>query len=102
MACRRTKLVVYQHTCRLLAFMLTILLPFYGSAQYHLSVIGVDKDSSFIKDRLAVQTDFKGQQQCREYVTKLPELMQLKGYPAASVDSVKFDSLYAIVHLYVG
>jgi outer membrane protein assembly factor BamA len=102
MACRRTKLMVYQHTCRFTAVVLLMLLPFCVAAQYNLYVKGVDKDSVFIKNRLGVETNFKSQLQAREYVNKLPEFLQIKGYPAASVDSVRFDSLHALIHLYVG
>ena len=78
------------------------LVPLIVSAQYTLQVSAVDKDSSFVAETLRLQTNFRNQATAREYVNKLPVLLQSKGYSNASVDSAHFDSLYATISLYIG
>jgi outer membrane protein assembly factor BamA len=77
-------------------------IPFLLPAQYRLQIKPVDKDSVFIHSTLRLQSDFKNELLAREYIQNLPVLMQSKGYPAASVDTVLFDSLGAQCSLYVG
>lgn len=82
--------------------MLLALLPLAVHAQYRLEIAPIDKDAAFIENTLRLQTAFKNSALCKEYVDKLPGLMQSKGYPAASVDSVVYDTLSASLQLYVG
>lgn len=96
-----TKVAVYQHMSRRVIFVILFFLPLLLHAQYRLQVIPVDKDTVFIQ-QLRLQTDFKNQLLCEEYVNTIPALLQAKGYPAASIDSVLYDSLSAMIHVYVG
>lgn len=84
----------------ILMVFLTITLT--ASAQYQLRIVPVDKDEAFIKEKLNLQTSFKSNFLCIEYINKLPGLLQTKGYPAASVDSLAADSLGTTIYLYVG
>jgi outer membrane protein assembly factor BamA len=95
------KVAVYQYMCRKALFFVLLLAPFSLLAQYKLRIISVDKDSLFIK-QLRLQTDFRNQDGCMEYVNGLPSLLQSKGYPSASVDSARYDSLDASIQLYTG
>jgi outer membrane protein assembly factor BamA len=95
------KVAVYQYMCRKALFVVLLLAPFSLLAQYKLRIISVDKDSLFIK-QLRLQTDFRNQDGCMEYVNGLPSLLQSKGYPSASVDSARYDSLDASIQLYTG
>ncbi|MBC7889402.1 MAG: BamA/TamA family outer membrane protein [Ferruginibacter sp.] len=70
--------------------------------KYRLIIKYADKDSSFDSGALKLSTAFAGQVQCMDYVTKLPALLNLKGYPAASVDSFHYDSTFASVLLFLG
>jgi len=97
-----TKVAVYQHKCRKALFVIALLLPFTLPAQYRLKIIPVDKDSLFIAKQLRLQTDFRNVDVCMEYINGLPALVQSKGYPSASVDSIYQDSASATLHLYVG
>jgi Outer membrane protein/protective antigen OMA87 len=98
-----TKVAVYNFSRMGKALvMLLALLPVALHAQYRLQIDPVDKDASFIHTTLRLRTDFKNETACREYVDRLPDLMQSKGYPAASVDSVVYDSVSATLQLYVG
>lgn len=83
-------------------FVMLTCLPFSIVAQYRLQILPVDKDSAFVKDHLRLQTSFRNYSFCRDYVLKIPSILQSKGYPAASIDSVAYDSLSASLHLYVG
>ena len=76
--------------------------PFLLSAQYRVQIKPVDKDSVFINTTLRLQSNFKNQVLAQEYLANLPGLLQTKGYPAASIDTVMFDSLGAVCILYVG
>ena len=73
-----------------------------AGAQYTLRYQPVDRDSSFIADTLKLQRTFQNLPNCMSYVKKIPELLQKKGYPNASVDSARYDSLNATCVLYIG
>lgn len=49
-----------------------------------------------------LQTSFSNQNQCAEYIQKISGMLAGKGYPAASVDSVYYDSLAAHINLFTG
>lgn len=87
---------------RWFVFVALFILPFIAGAQYPLRILPVDKDSLFIKDTLKLQTSFRNSGICGEYINKLPSLLMAKGYPAASVDSTRYDSLSATIHLFIG
>jgi outer membrane protein assembly factor BamA len=82
----------------------TMMLFVAGAAfgQYKLKVIEVDKDSIFIAKTLGLQTNFINRQACTQYIDNLPASLQTKGYPAASVDSLWFDSTTTSIKLFVG
>jgi outer membrane protein assembly factor BamA len=82
-------------------FVILFLLPLLLHAQYRLQIVPVDKDSVFIR-QMRLQTDFRNQLLCEEYVNSIPSLLQSKGYPAASVDSASYDSLSASIHVFIG
>lgn len=73
-----------------------------SAAQYSLRIDGADKPASFLKDSLRLQQNFSNRQSCINYVARLPALLQSKGYPSASVDSVYYDTSRAACVLYVG
>ena len=70
--------------------------------KYLLNINFIDKDSSFNSQPLKLQTSFDNQVQCITYVNKLSSLLNFKGYPAASIDSVMYDSAFAFVKVYLG
>ena len=74
----------------------------YAVAQYQLRIDYVDKDSTFQPQALKLRTNFSSQFQCREYVNKLPELLNLKGYASASIDNIRYDTNFAQMQLYLG
>ncbi|MEO5892820.1 MAG: BamA/TamA family outer membrane protein [Ferruginibacter sp.] len=70
--------------------------------KYLLIIKYIDKDTSFNPQALQLQTAFAGRIQCSDYINKLPSILNLKGYPAASVDSVYYDSTAANVQVFLG
>lgn len=76
----------------------------YTAAQnnYPLYLHGVDKDSAFIVQQLNIQTTFSNRNECISYVNKLPVSLQTRGYVTASLDSLRFDSTFAVIALYLG
>lgn len=71
-------------------------------AQYHLSINGVDKDSSAIIATAGITTDFGSRLLCAAYVEKLPGLLQSKGYVTASVDNISYDTASATATIFLG
>lgn len=79
-----------------------LLLPVMGlQAQLSLTIKPVDKDTAFIQS-LKLQSSFKTVAQRSTYISKLPGLLQSKGYSSASIDSLVTDSLNTILYLYTG
>lgn len=96
------KVEVYIYYCRIALIAWLFILPSTVFSQYILQIKPVDKDQTFINDTLKLQTNFKNQIQCAEYITKLRGFMQGKGFISASVDSAWYDSVSAIIQLYTG
>src|SRR5688572_25111033 len=97
-----SKLVAY--VVRALCSAMILLFAIRGpvNAQYKLRIETLDKEVSFITDTLSLQTEFRNRESCSDYINKIPNLLLTKGFPAASVDSVKLDTSEASILLYVG
>ncbi len=87
---------MYKALLTIFFLVLTAICP----AQYKLDIVRVDQAPS--ATTLPLQTSFKSRSTCEIYVNGLTGFLQAKGYPAISIDSVRYDSAYATVHLYVG
>jgi len=70
--------------------------------QYILNYLVSGKDTSNKLQLSALKKSFDGKEFANIYINTLPQLLISKGFPAASVDSVFYDSTKAIVHLYLG
>lgn len=68
------------------------------SAQYILS----GKDTLDNVHQLGLKTVFENKESAQKYINQLPVTLFSKGFPAASVDSVFYDSLNARIKLYLG
>jgi outer membrane protein assembly factor BamA len=79
-----------------------LLISITANAQYELRIQYVDKDSAFNTQSLKLQTSFINRMACNMYINQLPVNLNAKGYAAASIDSVAFDSTFATIQLYVG
>jgi outer membrane protein assembly factor BamA len=81
---------------------LMLLMAFAGRAQYALHIVPVDRDSLYLVKKLGLDTSFRTQQACTEYVYHLIPMLQAKGYATASADSVSFSAQSATMKLYLG
>ncbi len=70
--------------------------------KYTLHYILSVKDTSYNLEQLGVKTSFDAKESATAYLNSLPAILLSKGFPAASVDSVSYDSTSAFVQLYLG
>src|SRR5687768_2138579 len=91
------------HTVKILVALtgLLLLCPIAWS-QYRLNIIPLDKDSTLIIGKAGLQTSFKSRAACEAYIDKLMASLRAKGYAAASIDSIHFDSTEATIQLFTG
>lgn len=73
-----------------------------SKSPYLLQINFIGKDSLFNPGVLKLQTAFTSETAVIEYVSKLPELLALKGYPVASVDSSSMRGFTMYINLYPG
>jgi outer membrane protein assembly factor BamA len=59
-------------------------------------------DTTIQADQMGLQTVFTNRILCNEYIFELPKLLQKKGFPAASVDSIRMDSALARIVIFLG
>lgn len=87
-----------------ISFLVCLLLHIDLSAQtnYNFHVRGVDKDSVFLTNNLGIPSSFATRFDCIEYVNQLPVFLRSKGYVTASLDSIRYDSAFARLVLYIG
>jgi outer membrane protein assembly factor BamA len=71
-------------------------------AQYALHVKLISTDSLLKGNSFGIPDSFKDRAGCTEYIYKLTDILRDKGFTAASVDSVQFDSAAAFLQLYIG
>lgn len=68
------------------------------TAQYVLS----GKDTLDNLHQLGLKNDFENKESAQKYINQLPATLLSKGFPAASVDSVFYDSLSVRIIIYLG
>src|SRR5688500_8109310 len=96
-----TKVDLYRFPARKFIVMMMCLACLETSAQYRLRIESLDHDSAALKP-FSLQQFFPGKDACSVYVSKLPELFHSKGFIAASVDTVRYDSTMATAVLFLG
>jgi outer membrane protein assembly factor BamA len=81
-----------------------LLLSFCARAQnnYRISLKGVDKDSAVIVEKTGISTGFISRTACEGYISRLPGLLQSKGYVTASIDTLQYGSSSARLVLFLG
>jgi outer membrane protein assembly factor BamA len=76
--------------------------PIFSQKNYRLYTSCVDKENGFLEKEIGLQTSFVSRYACTEYLSKLPTLLQAKGFVTASLDSVAYDSAFANLVLFIG
>ncbi len=85
-----------------IALMLLLSISEVARAQYYLVIFPGNKEAALVYASLKLQTSFRNRSACAAYIYNLQNTLLSKGYPAASVDSVHYDSAKATVYLYTG
>ncbi len=70
--------------------------------KYSVAYLSADADSGTLYNSLQLQQSFTSKATAIDYVSRLPALLQSKGYITSSVDSVVYDSSRAKVTLFLG
>src|SRR5688572_33507416 len=79
-------------------FLLTVMV---GSTQsYKLQFIGVDAEN--VSQKAGLEEQFLSRSEASAYVSRLPFLLQAKGYVTASIDSMNMDSDSGKVYVFLG
>ena len=87
---------------RVLPILLMLLMAQWAAAQALYPVQYRVIDSSRQAEVSDLKKEFPSKAAAIEYVYKLPATLQTKGFIAASIDSMQFDSLQAVVDLFLG
>ena len=74
----------------------------YSQKKYSVDYLLEGKDTLYKLQQLGLTTSFEGKEFAFIYLNALPATLLSKGFPAASVDSVQYDSTSAKVNLYLG
>lgn len=84
--------------------LLFLFLPVLAAAQekYRLVIQPAERDLTSIRSIFTPDTVFSSRIDCGEYISKLPSLLQSKGYVTASLDSVNYGEHEARIVLYTG
>ncbi len=69
---------------------------------YRMQYIGVDVDSSLLKQQAGLQSTFPSRIEASIYLNELPSLLQSKGFITASLDSLQMDSASGKALIYLG
>ncbi len=70
--------------------------------KYTVQYLLYGKDTSYKIQKPELKTIFDDEETASTYISSLPGILLSKGFPAASVDSVKYDSTFAVAQLYLG
>ena len=70
--------------------------------KYTVQYLLYGKDTSYKIQKPELKTIFDDRETATTYIASLPRILLAKGFPAASVDSVKYDSTRAVAQLYLG
>src|SRR5688572_10610916 len=79
-------------------FLLTVMVG--ASQSYKLQFVGVDEEN--ISQKAGLEEQFLSRSEASAYLSRLPFLLQAKGFITASIDSMNIDSTSGKVYLYLG
>ena len=87
----------------LLSFFYFFSVSFIAASQNEYSLRIVHIDSAATSAPLpGLRASFSNKQQCHAYILQIVPLLHTRGYVTASVDSIRFDSTAASIHLFAG
>lgn len=74
----------------------------FSQKKYNIQYILPGKDTSYNFQQLDLKTVFENKKAAEVFIHKLPQILFSKGFPAASVDSIFYDSTEAKAKIYLG
>src|SRR6478736_856536 len=80
-----------------LLLLILVLCSIHLNAQFPIYYHLAEKDSIFVIDGLKLQNKFQSALDADDYIRRLPDILNKKGYVTASVDSISMDSTAAHV-----
>ncbi|MDQ6845842.1 MAG: BamA/TamA family outer membrane protein, partial [Bacteroidota bacterium] len=83
-------------------FIFLISSPSFSQKKYTVQYLLYGKDTSYKIQKPQLKTIFDDEASASLYLISLPQILRGKGFPAASVDSVRYDSTVAVARLYLG
>jgi outer membrane protein assembly factor BamA len=86
----------------MMAAMIGSLLTIASVAQLQLRVEPVANEQQIIVNDFGFKTSFKSRQELQDYLSRLPALLQAKGYLSASIDSITEKENLTTAHLFLG
>jgi len=69
---------------------------------YYVHYTGADVDSTTLVEKAKLKKSFASQLEASLYITRLASLLQNQGYITASVDTIRYDSADARIHIFLG
>jgi outer membrane protein assembly factor BamA len=96
--------IKYEKKKLILNFLMLLLLanPAFSQKKYSIRFIISGKDSLYNFHQLDLKSNFDSKQTAELYINNLSKTLFSKGFPAASVDSVFYDSTMARAKIYLG
>ncbi|MEO8112042.1 MAG: hypothetical protein ABI594_18480 [Ginsengibacter sp.] len=95
-----------KYFCRLIILLFGLMFLFsikiFCQKKYIVQYLQVGKDSSIKIEKLGLKSIFDDEEAAAAYLGSISNILLSKGFPAASVDSVKYDSTSAAAQLYLG
>jgi len=82
--------------------LLTTCLCAQQKEKYRLEVRAADSATAAVLPAFGIPAEFDTRNDCVTYVTKLPGLLQSRGYVTASLDTVLFDTMHTRLVIYAG
>ncbi len=97
-------IIKYLRRFIILIFLCTFLFSakIFCQKKYTIQYLLVGKDTSINIQKLGLKSIFDDQETASAYISSVDKVLLSKGFPAASIDSMKYDSTSAIAQLYLG
>ncbi len=96
----------FKYFCRLIILLFPLMflcsIKIFSQKKYTIQYLQVSKDTSIKIEKLGLKSIFDNEEAAAAYLGSINNIFLSKGFPAASVDSVKYDSTSAAAQLYLG
>ena len=95
-----------KYVSKILKLLILMIFIFFNNTfcqkKYEVHYILSGKDTSYSVQQIGIKNSFVNKEEASVYLIALPAMLLTKGFPGASVDSVRYDSTSARVLLFLG